>query len=181
MGEIVGKVGEGSAAAGARGLTAEDQELYKALAAGEHVRGGVDLSRLTAAGLVDESPYESGCWLAMDPRAAIQRVLEAEQERLAASLQRLADIPVLEGLAPAYERTRRFDSMGSEFLATKRLMNERIGEVTGKSSVELLAAQPVLAGPPRPRDSQAGHGPEPGRPATGCDAPADLPRERSRG
>ncbi|WP_158718440.1 MULTISPECIES: hypothetical protein [Streptomyces] len=125
-------------------LNADDQDLYKSLAAGEEVPAGADLSRLAALGLVDESPYVAGAWLAMDPRAAIQRTLEAEHARLTASLQRLADIPVLEGLTPSYERTRRFDSMGSEFLATKALMNERIGAVTGKAAVELLAAQPVL-------------------------------------
>lgn len=125
------------------GLNGEDQAVYRALAAGTRPPQGADLSRLAAAGLVDESPYEPNSWLAMDPRAAIQRVLEAERSQLAASLRRLEAIPVLEGLSPAFEQNRRFDSMGSEFLPTKAQMNDRIGEVTGKAAVELLAAQPV--------------------------------------
>lgn len=126
------------------GLTAADEAVYKALAADEPLPVGADLSRLVRLGLVDEAPSGETAILAMDPRAAIQRLLEAENARLTASLQRLTAIPVLEGLTPAFEWNRRFDRMGSEFLDTKSMMNERIGEVTGTAQVELLAAQPAL-------------------------------------
>lgn len=125
-------------------LTTEDQAHYKALAAGEHLPAETDLSRLASLGLVDDDPYDEGSHIATDPRAAIQRLLEAEHAQLTASLERLAAIPVLEGLAPAYEHSRRFDHMGSEFLPTPSLMNDRIGTITGKAAVELLAAQPAL-------------------------------------
>ncbi|MET8297381.1 hypothetical protein ABZW02_25485 [Streptomyces sp. NPDC005180] len=125
-------------------LTAEDQEHYKALAAGERLPADTDLSRLARLGLVDDDPYDGDRHIALDPRAAIQRLLEAEQAHLTASLERLAAIPVLDGLSPSYEHSRRFDSMGSEFLPTPTLMNDRIGTITGKAAVELLAAQPAL-------------------------------------
>lgn len=124
-------------------LTSADEANYRALAAGQHLPPGADLSRLRRLRLVDDNPYDPEAPLAMDPRAAIQRLLEAERAQLTASLERLAAIPVLEGLSPSFERNRRFDSMGSELLPTQALMNDRIGEVTGKAAVELLSAQPA--------------------------------------
>ncbi|MFD3777370.1 hypothetical protein [Streptomyces sp. NPDC058612] len=138
-----GDVDEAGSATARRGLTEGDQALFRGLAAGQQPPSGTDLSRLAAEGLIDSNPYLPGEWIATDPRAAIQRVLEAERLQLANSLRRLDGIHLLEGLSPAFEHNRRFDSMGSEFLPTKPQMNDRIGEVTGRAAVELLAAQPV--------------------------------------
>lgn len=124
-------------------LNADDEATYKALAAGRHLPADTDLSRLRRLRLVDDNPHDPATPLAMDPRAAIKRLLESESAQLIASLQRLAAIPVLEGLSPSFEGARRFDSMGSELLPTQALMNDRIGEVTGKAAVEILSAQPA--------------------------------------
>ncbi|WP_223776958.1 hypothetical protein [Streptomyces sp. 135] len=104
-----------------------DIEAYRAVAAGEPV-DDARLTRLTALGLVDRNPYESGGHIALDPRTAAQRLLAAERAVMSRAIDRMARIPALESLVTHFDPNRMYGGPGSEFLPSKSLMNPRIGQ-----------------------------------------------------
>ncbi|MCP3758232.1 phospholipase D family protein [Streptomyces sp. TBY4] len=130
-------------------LTAADEAMYKAVADGAEVADG-DIQRLAGLGLVVESPYISGQWVALDPRDALQRLLEAQQDALAKTVGQLALLPALEGLRVHFDPQRMYGGHASEFLPTVAQMDNRLGETSSRARVEVLSAQPYA---PSRRDS----------------------------
>lgn len=130
-------------------LTAADEATYKAVADGVEVADG-DVERLAALGLVVESPYVPGRWVALDPRDALQRLLEAQQDALAKTVGQLALLPALEGLRVHFDPQRMYGGHPSEFLPTVAQMDTRLGEASSRAQVEVLSAQPSA---PSRRDS----------------------------
>lgn len=129
-------------------LTTQDEVAFKALAAGEDV-DPERARRLASVGLAVSNPYEPGKWVAVDPRAAAQRLLAAERDSLAQSLDRLRQVPALEGLYAHFDQHRLYGGPGSEFLPTMAQMNDRLGEVSAHASQEICSVQPA---PPAQRN-----------------------------
>ncbi|MET9953487.1 LuxR C-terminal-related transcriptional regulator [Streptomyces sp. NPDC006339] len=131
-------------------LTAEEQVAYKAIAAG----GDADeksTQRLAEEGLIVPDPYAPGRWVAMDPRAVAQRLLADEQETLARSLERMRQVPVIEGLAAHFDAHRLYGGPGSEFLPTMAQVNDRLGAVSTLATKEICTVQPA---PPAERSAE---------------------------
>lgn len=122
-------------------LTAADEAAYKDVANGVGV-ADAEVERLAALGLVVESPYVSGQWVALDPRDALQRLLEAQRDALAKTVGQLALLPALEGLRVHFDPQRMYGGHPSEFLPTVAQMDTRLGETSSRARVEVLSAQP---------------------------------------
>ncbi|WP_282698306.1 hypothetical protein [Streptomyces sp. CC208A] len=130
-------------------LTPDDQVTYKAIAAGEPVCDQA-AQRLAATGLVIRDPYDPAGWVAIDPRAVAQRVLEAEQETLERSLTRIRQISAIEGLYAHFEEYRMYGGAErSELLPTMAQMNDRLGAVSALATDEICTVQPA---PPAERN-----------------------------
>ncbi|MCP3818138.1 hypothetical protein NLX86_08430 [Streptomyces sp. A3M-1-3] len=142
QGEFMGELGEGNRPGDALPLSPEDLDTYKRIAADEGVPDGAPIDRLIALGLVVEDPYRPHRHIALDPRAVAQRLLVTEQAALSQAVERLAQVPALEALTVDFDPHRLYGGPGSEFLPSKRQMNARIGDVTGKATKELYTAQP---------------------------------------
>ncbi|MEV7282940.1 hypothetical protein, partial [Streptomyces sp. NPDC093111] len=127
-------------------LSATEVAAYRAVASGRLVTDGSALRRLAQLGLVDLTADRQ---VALDPRVAAQRLLAQQRSDLMRTLERMDRIPELEALAEHYDPSRMYGGPGSEFLATKELMNRRIGEVLEGAAAELLTVQP---GEPEERD-----------------------------
>jgi sugar-specific transcriptional regulator TrmB len=130
-------------------LTDADIAAYKAVAA-RQAHG--DIERLTRLGLVVENPYEPGRFVALDPRDAQQKLLEARYADLTTVVEQLRSLPQLESLRAAYDPERMYGHASSELLPTMAQMDTRLGEASSRATDEVLSAQPT----PRPqRDQQS--------------------------
>ncbi|MFC8155882.1 hypothetical protein ACFUO0_17780 [Streptomyces cinereoruber] len=132
-------------------LSPEEQVAYKAIAGG----GSADeesARRLADRGLVVRDPYDIARWVAIDPRAAAQRLLAEEQEALARSLERMRQVPVIEGLYAHFEAHRLYGGPGSELLPTMAQVNDRLGSVSALATAEICSVQPT---PPAERNAGA--------------------------
>lgn len=132
-------------------LTPSDRETYRAVAAGAVPAEGGDMERLVSLGLITPAPDRPGVYIAHDPRAAAQRVLEQAQATIARAVDCMAELPVIEGLAPAYDSHRWYSGPGSELLSSRDEMNARIQQALRTASSEMLTAQP---GAPVDRDPE---------------------------
>lgn len=130
-------------------LTVEDIAAYKAIAAHE---GQAATDRLVRLGLVVESPYEPGLPIALDPRDALQKLLEMQYTNLSAAVEQMRLLPQLEALRAAYDPERMYGGASSELLQTMTQMDRRIGEASSRATDEILSAQPI---PRRERDPQS--------------------------
>lgn len=129
--------------AAAQPLTPEEQVAYKAVTAGEAV-DEVSARRLADRGLIVPDPYDADRWVPLDPRAVAQRLLDAEQQALARSLERLRQIPAVEGLYAHFEEHRMYGGAPqSELLPTMAQMNDRLGEVSALATDEICTVQPA--------------------------------------
>lgn len=121
-------------------LLNEDEQTYKAVAAGIAVAPGASTDRLLARGLIgttgDDPPF-----FARDPREAVDRFLTATQSSLAHLADQMAQLPALEALVAHYDPYRLYGGPGSEFLPSDQ-MNTRIGYLTAATTDEILTAQP---------------------------------------
>ncbi|MGW7198436.1 hypothetical protein [Streptomyces chryseus] len=132
-----------------KALKAVDKETYQLIAAGEPLPPGRTVARLAALGLITDDPYRPGRYLALDPRAAAHQLMTTERAVITQAAENLARLPAIEALSIHYDPHRMFGGPGSEFLATRKDMNARIGEVIARGSQELYTAQPA---PPTKRD-----------------------------
>ncbi|RDG38006.1 hypothetical protein DVH02_11715 [Streptomyces corynorhini] len=132
-------------------LSPRDLDAYRAIAAGDAPHDGQPVDRLLALGLISADPGESGHYLAAEPRAAAQRLMAAAQADLTRTVQRMAHIPAIEGLARHFDGHRMYGGPGSELLESREAMNIRIGEVSRTATTEILTAQP---GEPADRDPE---------------------------
>ncbi|MFI7239640.1 hypothetical protein [Streptomyces cyaneofuscatus] len=132
-------------------LTSDDRETYRAVASAGVPLAGHDVGRLIALGLLAPNPDREGHYIAHDPRAAAQRALSQVQETIARAAQCMAELPSVEGLAPAYDAHRWYSGPVSELLATRDEMNARIQQALRTASSEMWTAQP---GAPVDRDPE---------------------------
>ncbi|MFC9431090.1 LuxR C-terminal-related transcriptional regulator [Streptomyces sp. NPDC056987] len=131
-------------------LTPDDLDTYQAIAAGGVAPRGRSTERLVALGLL--TPDHHGDALsAADPRTAAQQLRTDTERELTRLVERMGQIPQIEQLATHFDPYRLYGGPGSEFLATRELMNARIGEVTAQASLEIYTAQP---GGPKDRDPE---------------------------
>lgn len=128
-------------------LTDDDIATYRAIAA-RQPHGNTE--RLTKLGLVVENPYEPGCFVALDPRDAQQKLLEARYADLTTVVEQLRSLPQLESLRSVYDPERMYGHASSELLPTMAQMDTRIGEASSRAREEALSAQPT----PRPQRDQ---------------------------
>ncbi|MGW7084998.1 hypothetical protein ACWGH2_16115 [Streptomyces sp. NPDC054871] len=131
------------------GLTSDDLNAYEQIAAGERPRHPWGLGRLRELGLIEEAPHLPAGHIARDPRATARRLIAHEHEALSRTARRLTQLPALEELAGHFDPHRMYSGPGSEFIATGKEMNSRIGEVLAAATTELCTAQPA---PPEDRD-----------------------------
>ncbi|MFE3378326.1 hypothetical protein [Streptomyces anulatus] len=132
-------------------LSPEDRETYRAVASDGTPVAGHDLARLVSLGLVAPNPDEDGHFIAHDPRAAAQRVLAQVQAAITQAAACMADLPSVEGLAPAYDQHRWYSGPVSELLQSRDEMNRRIQQALRTASEEMWTAQP---GAPVDRDPE---------------------------
>ncbi|GAA3384542.1 hypothetical protein [Streptomyces racemochromogenes] len=135
-------------------LTAQDIDDYKAVAAGEALDGTPE--RLLRLGLVVQSHYADEHPVAVDPRDALQKLLEARQAELSAVIEQLRLLPQLEALQAVYEPRRKVGQAGSELLQTMTQMDTRIGEASSRATVECLSAQPIPRARRNPKSLKTG-------------------------
>ncbi|MER7696146.1 hypothetical protein [Streptomyces sp. NPDC096095] len=132
-------------------LSSGDRETYRAVAADGVPLVGHDTDRLVDLGLITPSPDQPGRFIAHDPRAAAQRVLEQAQAAITQAVACMAELPTVEGLAPAYDQHRWYSGPVSEMLQTRDEMNARIQQALRTASSEMWTAQP---GAPVDRDPE---------------------------
>lgn len=124
------------------GLTSADTELYGRLAAGGRPGPEDDeaLARLRAWGMVAD---DDGHTVVLPPTAAAWTLAEAGLAHLQQQIQLLAGLP-----KPVHQMTVQFNGSrfragsGSEFLAERAEVNERIGAILAGAQFELLGAHP---------------------------------------
>jgi DNA-binding NarL/FixJ family response regulator len=130
------------------GLTQADVEAYRAVAEGGRVEDRTVIDRLIQLGLIDQAGDRQ---VALDPRVAAQQLMAEQRDKLLRAIAQMERIPGLEVLVEHYDPSRMYGGPGSEFLATKALMNRRIGEMLEQAAGDLLTVQP---GEPDDRDPQ---------------------------
>ncbi|MFS0696360.1 hypothetical protein [Streptomyces nitrosporeus] len=109
------------------------------------------MQRLAALGLVTQDPRQPDSYVAQDPRAVARHVMADAQAAIKQAVQRMEELPAIEGLAPAFDPNRWYGGPRSEWLTTRDQMNSRIGQVVREASSEMLTAQP---GAPVERDPE---------------------------
>ncbi|MFG2617831.1 hypothetical protein ACGFXC_09380 [Streptomyces sp. NPDC048507] len=124
-------------------LISDDHETYRAVTEGREVPPE-SIGRLVALGLVAEHPYETGRWVAIDPKDAAQRLLDAQRAILRASAEAAATIGALAALQPAFDAQRMYSPDVSEFLPAMQQVNDRLGQVSAQAREEIYAAQPAV-------------------------------------
>lgn len=130
-------------------LSSADRETYRAVASDGAPLAGHDTARLVDVGLIAPNPDEPGRYIAHDPRAAAQQVLAQAQAAITQAVACMAEVPAVEGLAPAYDQHRWYSGPVSELLQTRDEMNARIQQALRTASLEMWTAQP---GAPVDRD-----------------------------
>ncbi|MEV5680942.1 hypothetical protein [Streptomyces sp. NPDC052179] len=130
-------------------LSSADRETYRAVASDGTPLDGHDTARLVDLGLIAPNPDQPGQYIAHDPRAAAQRVLAQAQAAITHAVACMAEVPAVEGLAPAYDQHRWYSGPVSELLQTRDEMNARIQQALRTASSEMWTAQP---GAPVDRD-----------------------------
>ncbi|BAU83362.1 regulatory protein [Streptomyces laurentii] len=129
------------------GLDQAEVDAYRTVAEGGAVTDQAAVDRLVRLGLVDQAGDRR---VALDPRVAMQQLMAVQRNKLLGAIAAMEQIPAaLEALAEHYDPSRMYGGPGSEFLATKSLMNRRIGEVLERAAGDLLTVQP---GEPEERD-----------------------------
>lgn len=132
-------------------LSSRDRETYRAVASDGAPLAGHDTERLVDLGLIAPNPDQPGRYIAHDPRAAAQRVLAQAQAAISQAVSCMAELPTVEGLAPAYDQHRWYSGPVSELLQTRDEMNARIQQALRTASEEMWTAQP---GAPVERDPE---------------------------
>ncbi|GGZ53425.1 helix-turn-helix transcriptional regulator [Streptomyces rubiginosohelvolus] len=132
-------------------LSPDDRETYRAVATDGAPVAGHDVARLVDLGLIAPNPDQDGRFIAHDPRAAAQRVLAQVQATIAQAASCMAELPSVEGLAPAYDQHRWYSGPVSELLQSRDEMNRRIQQALRTASEEMWTAQP---GAPVDRDPE---------------------------
>ncbi|WEH40820.1 LuxR C-terminal-related transcriptional regulator [Streptomyces sp. AM 2-1-1] len=126
-------------------------ETYRAVAAGEKAADEAAVAELHALQLLTDDPYCPGRHLARDPRSVARELMTSALADLTATVERISQIPAVQGLANLYDPHRFYGGPGSEYLGTPALMNARIGPLTDASDTEIYTAQP---GEPADRDPE---------------------------
>lgn len=130
-------------------LGREEVDTYRLVATGRDSTGR-DLTRLRALGLIGTDPRDPDRPVALDPVTASQNLLADGVDQLQKILDQVARIPTMGALSPIFNPLRTWVD-GSELVASRALMNDRIDQVMNKTNTEVCTAQPT---PPAHRDPE---------------------------
>ncbi|MEV5607033.1 hypothetical protein [Streptomyces sp. NPDC052225] len=129
---------------------AAEADAYRRIAYGQEADGPA-VDHLLDLGLITPRPDDPSRHIPRDPRGAVQRLLTGALTELVETVGKVERLPDIARLSSHFDPNRWHGGPSSEFLVSRDLMNQRIGEVSSQATVEAYTAQP---GEPADRDPQ---------------------------
>lgn len=125
-------------------LTADDELVYRKLAAREHAQPGDEphLERLRDHHLIEDDPHSPRTPLTLDPRQAERQTIQEAHSRIIDELARLRQLSEsYERLGVTYDQAQSFEG-GVRLLADREEANAAIGRAMSRLNTALYTAQP---------------------------------------
>lgn len=142
MGDRTTRVNQQGRALPVDGLTDTDVDVYGRLAAGEDPQPGDEpaVARLKAHGLLADG---TGRPVVLPPTNAAWTLAEDALANLSQQIQLLDALPrTIEAMSVLFNRSRFRAGSGSEFLAERDVVNQRMEKILAGAQFELLGAHP---------------------------------------